>query len=152
MARVVLVLLGVSLTIFALIDCARTDRARIPARIPKYLWLILILILPVIGPLLWILFKNQDLFKTNKPVSAGDFLSNRGFPGKKKTDGPKAPDDDPDFLARLEAQNRRRAYEERKRRAADEADPTKTTEDDAGEPSGDTDDTDGDTPRGLYGF
>lgn len=148
MARVALVLLGVSLTVFALIDCARTDADQMPSRIPRYLWLILILILPVIGPLLWILFKNQDLFKTNKPVSAGEFFTNRGFPGKKSPSGPKAPDDDPDFLARLEAQNRRRAYEERKRREADELDHHEKKEND----NDDGTDPEEDGPRGLYGF
>ena len=51
---------------------------------------------------------------SDAPLSTGD-LSNLFFSSKEPTHAsPVAPDDDPEFLARLDAQNRRRAYEQRK--------------------------------------
>ncbi|MFD1715284.1 PLDc N-terminal domain-containing protein [Amnibacterium flavum] len=86
MARfwVVAAVVAVAFMVYSLVDCAMTDKARV--RGPrKGVWLLLILVLPVIGAVLW-------------------FVIGRGRPTK--TTGraplrPVAPDDDPAFLARL---------------------------------------------------
>jgi hypothetical protein len=39
-------------TVFSLIDCALTERYRVRA-LPRILWLLIILLLPVAGPFLW---------------------------------------------------------------------------------------------------
>lgn len=109
--RVAIVIVVVALTIYALIDVIRTSV--MPGKISKPLWALLVVMAPIIGPLLWIYFKNQAFFSADNTIT-GESLKGR-FGGKKKTTGPVAPDDDPDFLARLEAQNRRRAYEEKRR-------------------------------------
>lgn len=112
--RVAIVIFVVALTIFALIDCARTSK--MPSKISKPAWLALIFLLPVLGPLLWLYFKNQSIFASGKTVTPDAMMDRFKFPGgQKKPKGPLAPDDDPEFLARLEAQNRRRAYEQKRR-------------------------------------
>lgn len=111
--RVIPIVIAVALTIYTFIDVLRTSGNSMPGRISKPWWAILVLILPVIGPLLWIYFKNQAFFRADNTIT-GDSFKGR-FGGRKKQTGPVAPDDDPEFLARLEAQNRRRAYEEKRR-------------------------------------
>ena len=39
---------------FAVVDCALTERARVRG-LPKWAWLLIVLLLPVVGPLLWLL-------------------------------------------------------------------------------------------------
>lgn len=112
MARVIPIIIGVALIIYAFIDAARTDSSKMPARISKPVWLLLIAIVPVLGALIWLFFKYQYIFKSDyKMPSSGA----NPFSRTKKPTGPLAPDDDPEFLARLEARNRRRAYEQRMR-------------------------------------
>ncbi|SJM56003.1 PLD nuclease N-terminal domain-containing protein [Gulosibacter sp. 10] len=47
------IVVAVALTIYAVVDCAMTDgrRARV---LQKPIWIIVVLLIPVIGPLLWI--------------------------------------------------------------------------------------------------
>ena len=54
MARVLLLaaLAVVLVTVFTVIDCALTERYRVRA-LPRTLWLVLIVLLPVAGPFLW---------------------------------------------------------------------------------------------------
>lgn len=69
----------VALTIFALVDLFVTNTNRLRA-FPKPVWIGLIVVLPVIGPVLWLTIgKNR--------------------PGRATT--PRAPDDDPGFLGTL---------------------------------------------------
>ena len=83
MVRVYLVvgLAVVIFSIYAVIDCAMTDHQRARG-IPKPLWVLVILVVPVIGAVLW--------FVVGKDRSAGNGQLRRV-----------APDDDPAFLKRL---------------------------------------------------
>lgn len=90
-----------------------------PGRLPKAAWLILIVVGIVIGPLLWLFFKYQDVL-TSGALASFPAAPDNPFRRKQEPTGPVAPDDDPDFLARLEAQNRRRAYEQRQAEAGNE--------------------------------
>ena len=142
MARILIALIVVALSIYTLIDCARTPSATMPARIPKVAWLLLLFLVPVIGPLIWLYFRYQHIFSSDAKLSSGDIAQKmRGHRGKS---GPVAPDDDPDFLARLEAQNRRRAYEQRKAEEKGE-DSDKNTQSSPDESGDDTDEQ-----KGLY--
>ncbi|MBM7825906.1 hypothetical protein JOD55_001733 [Arcanobacterium pluranimalium] len=140
MARIFIVLFLVALTIYSFVDCARTDSDRMPARISKAVWLILIAIVPILGPVLWIFFKYQYIFKQDGSHPRQNF---NDFPGKARNSrpgqhtGPVAPDDDPDFLARLEAQNRRRAFEQKRAEKGKNPERPKKKDDDES--------------RGLYG-
>lgn len=82
MLRVLLLVLAVFLTIYALVDAAnaQSDRVRL---MPKWLWMVAIVVFPYVGPLAWLI--------AGRP-------SNRSN-GRKR--GPIAPDDNPDFLRGL---------------------------------------------------
>ena len=84
MPRVLLVLLVIALTVYAVVEAAQAQPSRVRL-MPKWLWITAIIVLPVLGPLAW--------FVRGRPRG-------RGLP-----DGPRrrpiSPDDDPDFLRRL---------------------------------------------------
>ena len=91
MLRVILVALVVFATIYALVDCIQTDRNLVRI-MPKPVWLLVCLI-PVIGPVFWLVAGRTDA---------------RGGPGSRPSrggqggpSGPLGPDDDPDFLRKL---------------------------------------------------
>lgn len=86
MGRVLLVVLGVVLLVYAFFDVINTPKHQVRF-LPKFLWLIVILLLPYIGPLFWMFF-HQGL---------PPFL--RGNP--QPPPGPRGPDDDPDYLRGL---------------------------------------------------
>lgn len=95
MSRLIPVLLLVlGFTIFTVVDIALIDRSRVRA-LPKPVWILLAIVLPVVGGVLWLAVGR---------VRAGDVA---GGPARRI---PVAPDDDPEFLRRL---NREKAMEER---------------------------------------
>ncbi|MGC5167614.1 PLD nuclease N-terminal domain-containing protein [Luteimicrobium sp. DT211] len=107
MFRGLLVLVALGLLVYALTDCV-TSQEKKPAGAPKALWILAIILLPVLGPVLWLVLSR----------SAGTSPSPNG--GSRPA-GPVAPDDDPDFLRRLDLERRRR--EQRDRRSAPHDDP-----------------------------
>lgn len=88
MGRAILIIgsgaLAVGLVIYALIECAQSERYRVRA-VPKGAWLLIILLLPVVGAVLWLFFGRP---RTDD--AARDAARGRG------------PDDDPQFLRNLE--------------------------------------------------
>jgi hypothetical protein len=80
MARVlVFAVIGATvLTVFAIVDCALTERARVRA-LPKWAWVLVALLLPVVGPVLWLVI-------------------GRGSARRRPTTRVIGPDDDPSFL------------------------------------------------------
>ncbi|GAB3118681.1 PLDc N-terminal domain-containing protein [Glaciibacter psychrotolerans] len=86
MARVwfLLGLMVVVLTVYTLVDAAMLQRERIRG-LPRWAWILVILIIPVIGPFLWL-----SVGRGRRSASAG-----RGTRSL-------APDDDPDFLKGLD--------------------------------------------------
>lgn len=99
MARVLPVILGIALIVYAFIDCLRTDERSAPPGLPKAVWLLLIAVVPVIGALAWLLVSR---------------LPNDGT-SRRRNQRPVAPDDDPEFLANLDWEARK-AHHERMRR------------------------------------
>ncbi|NYF11766.1 ribosomal protein L12E/L44/L45/RPP1/RPP2 [Pseudoclavibacter sp. JAI123] len=58
----------VAVTIFAVVDCAMTDAKRTRA-LPKPVWVVVVLLVPVVGPLLWLFFgKVRGNATAVKPV------------------------------------------------------------------------------------
>ena len=131
MSRIVPILLAVAVIVFALIDCARTPEERMPARIPKAIWIILILFLPVIGALGWIVLARMAAGSGARGAAGG--APSGGPAGRRPSSGPVAPDDDPEFLARLEADRRRRERERRQRERDEERERGRGTALSAGE-------------------
>jgi hypothetical protein len=120
--------LEILLVVLALISClsAQDDEVR---ALPRFVWIILILLFPIVGSIVY--------FAVGRPLTTAPRTAWRaggGFP--ESTRPARAPDDDPEFLARLERQTRRddaamlRQWEEDLRRREDELrekqDPTGT--------------------------
>jgi hypothetical protein len=80
MPRFVLYVLIIGLSVYAFVDCLQTPN---PKALPKVVWLAIIATLPIIGPLLWLLFGRP------------------GGRGWRRDDDVFAPDDDPSFLRDL---------------------------------------------------
>ena len=87
MLRVLPWVLGLALTVYAAVDCIQTDEERV-RNLPKLVWVLLILLFWVVGPIAW--------FFAGRPRRA---RPNRG-PGRRPPQ-PRGPDDDPDFLRNL---------------------------------------------------
>ena len=118
MPRIVLIVLAVALWIYAIIDCARSDRTRMPGRLQKGAWLALVIVLPIIGSLVWLYFA----WRMEHPGGLGDSTLTFGGGNPRRPQGPVAPDDDPEFLARLEAENRFREWERQQREQSENND------------------------------
>lgn len=81
--------LPVALAVFALIDLSRSTAEERAGLRP--LWWVLVVLVPVLGPVVWILVSRSQ---------------RRGH--APRPSAPRAPDDDPDFLWRIEQEQRRR--------------------------------------------
>jgi Phospholipase_D-nuclease N-terminal len=90
MVRVFLFLAAVelALVVLALISCLSAERSRIRA-MPRALWVVVILVLPIAGPVLW--------FLAGRPGGMEPAGARRPRPR------PSSPDDDPEFLRKLDA-------------------------------------------------
>lgn len=87
-----MLLLVLAFTIFTVVDIALMDRSRVRG-LPKPAWIAVAILLPVVGGVLWLAVGR---------VRAGDVGG--------RVRRPVAPDDDPEFLRRL---NREKAMEDR---------------------------------------
>jgi len=96
MLRVVAVLLVVGVMVYAFVDCVRAD-ARDLRGLPRPAWLLVILV-PLVGALAY-LVAGRPVHTTDEPAAR-----------------PLAPDDDPEFLRRLDLERRRRKADEERRR------------------------------------
>lgn len=111
------------LVVFCLIDSVQADERRI-RNLPKWAWVALIILLPVMGAIFWLI--------AGRPLrnSAGPELpapSNRAAgPSAYERPRPKGPDDDPEFLRSLKRRNTEhedllRKWQEDLKRREDEA-------------------------------
>ena len=102
----------VALCIYGIIDCARTQKESMPGRLPKPVWIVVALI-PVVGALLWLPLS----WPIKHPDGFGTIEVGRGRPRRHEPEGPIAPDDDPEFLAKLDARNRFAEWERQQAKA-----------------------------------
>lgn len=88
MARILIaaIVLAAAVTLYGLFDCLLRDRGLIRV-LPKPVWAIIILLIPVIGFVLWYIFGRGT---EDKPSAA---------PRRR---GPSAPDDDDDYLRKVD--------------------------------------------------
>jgi hypothetical protein len=87
MVKVLLFLIPLALTIYAVIDAIQTEDNRVQ-HMPKLIWIVLILLFTPIGAIAWLYTGRQHRPRTGRPGS--------GYPT-----APRGPDDDPDFLRNL---------------------------------------------------
>lgn len=112
-----LIIVALGITIYALIEAIGTsrDKARI---LPKPVWILVILLIPPIGGILWLIFGHKRSFKSSPksfdlpsfPQSLGDIP----FPGSRTSRSQpattqKSPDDDDEFLRQLDIQRQQKA-------------------------------------------
>lgn len=105
MSRVLAALTALALAIYCLVECVQSNRTEV-RHLPKVLWLLLIVVIPVVGPLAWLLL--------GRPRHGDGGAPARSAP-QRRAPGPRAPDDDPDFLAQLDERRRRTAREHERR-------------------------------------
>jgi hypothetical protein len=95
-------LVPLALAIYAVVDCIQTDAAEV-RNLPKFLWILLILLFWIVGPIAWLV--------AGRPRAAA---AGRGTPGQstQRSSFPEyrsrptlAPDDDPEFLSQLGRSN-----------------------------------------------
>jgi hypothetical protein len=105
MLRVGGVLLALALYIWFIVDVIRTPGVSVRT-LPKFVWLLLVILLPLLGGLLW--------FIAGRPRSP-----RKGFRSRRSR-GPVAPDDDPQFLRQIDQET---WSEKMRRRRNGNADP-----------------------------
>lgn len=84
------------LLVLALISCLSADRVR---SMPRALWVLIIVLLPLLGPLAYFFFGRP----TPPPTENG--------PVRRRATRPSSPDDDPDFLRKVDTEQARRDRE-----------------------------------------
>lgn len=124
MARVFIVgiVIAVAFTLYSLVDAAMTDPRRARG-VPKPVWIVLIVVLPVIGGLLWLLMGKDSAVPPPRP--------------------PVAPDDDPRFtgsrMSDAELEAHMRDLEERLKELDEETFPGEAPASGEDEPSAEQD-------------
>ena len=102
--------------LFCLLDVITTDASEV-RHLPKFAWILLVVLINPVGGIAWLLVgrpKVADRSTTGRGITGGSGPRSTGrgsiLPPHTRTQGPVAPDDDPEFLAEL-----RRREEELKR-------------------------------------
>ena len=108
--RLAVYVIPVAMAIYALFDLYRSEPAE-RAGLKPALWALIIVLLPVLGPIAWIfvsVLRRAEVRNAGRAAGrSGGPVS--GFGGRRpmrpaRRPGPVAPDDDPDFLRDLEQQ------------------------------------------------
>lgn len=132
MPRVILIVFTLAVTIFAVVDIATTRPERfpsgqLPGGISKAFWILIATLTAPLGSLAWIVISRVQLADENG-ISLGEaFRRSRGGATAQVPD-PIAPDDDPEFLWRLEKELYQRRKEARSAEAASEVNPQTANE------------------------
>ncbi len=107
MLRVVLPVVILAVTVFAVVECIQTDESEL-RNLPKIVWILLIVIAAPVGAIAWLIAGRPQSI-----LPGGGGLGGRGgqggYPppgnggnaGRPRPPAPRGPDDDPDFLGRL---------------------------------------------------
>ena len=103
-------IVAAAVLIYTVVDILLIDPSRVKG-LPKIVWVLIVLVLPIVGAVLWFLLGRER-------------LSERGPNGGAVRRGPRAPDDDPEFLRKLgreaEQEERIRDLEQRLREIDDD--------------------------------
>ncbi len=93
MGKALLIMVAVVLLVYAFFDLVAAPRDRVKV-LPKALWFPVVVLIPFVGPLLWIATGLGGKAEPPKPPG-GSY----GWPGGRPP--AKGPDDDPDYLRGL---------------------------------------------------
>jgi hypothetical protein len=91
------VILELALLIFALVDCIQAPEGSV-RNLPKIAWIIIILLFPIVGPIVYLLAGRPFPGGAQRRVPWPSTQTS-GFPEYERP--PRGPDDDPEFLAGL---------------------------------------------------
>jgi hypothetical protein len=130
--RVVLAVAILAIFVYGLVDVIRTD-GRLTRGISKPAWIIVMIVLPVVGAILWLLI--------GRPRGTS--------PAVLKYSHPTSPDDDPDFLRNLEVRRRNQAEAARLKKLKDELEAKSKAD---GGPAGAGPDGSSKSPSGKVGL
>jgi|RhiMetdeSRZDD1v2_1073273.scaffolds.fasta_scaffold561671_2 Phospholipase_D-nuclease N-terminal len=102
MGRLYILLFGLEilLMVLALISCLSAEDGEVRA-LPRYVWVIVILLFPLVGSIVY--------FAVGRPLTTAPrstWAAGGGFPEATRPRGV-APDDDPEFLSRIDRQQKR---------------------------------------------
>ncbi|HRW18031.1 MAG TPA: PLD nuclease N-terminal domain-containing protein [Dermatophilaceae bacterium] len=99
MLQVTLALVSLGLTIYALLDCAKTDEMSVRG-LPKLWWVIIIVVAAWVGPICWLLGGRP------KASAAAGTRTGHRLGRRRPPTGPIGPEDDPEFLRNLSRKQR----------------------------------------------
>jgi hypothetical protein len=104
MLRVLFYAIPIVLAIYAIVDCLQTPDAELRA-LPRFGWLVLILLFPIIGSVVWLLVGrargDAEGPRLAWPTGASAGTTEAQRPARRMV----APDDDPEFLSQLGRSN-----------------------------------------------
>jgi len=96
--------IALALAIFSLIDCIQSDEHRV-RNMPKWTWMVLIILIPIAGPVVWLLAGRPTRATAGREASR-PATKTSGYPEHERPrQRAKAPDDDPEFLRSLKRSN-----------------------------------------------
>ena len=100
---------------YCIFDVISTDES-LMRNMPKVLWLVVVILLPTVGSVAWLLL-GRPLGAGLRPGDTSSYSRPRPRPSPRSV----APDDDPQFLARLDEEAKRlRAWEDDLKRREDD--------------------------------
>jgi uncharacterized membrane protein len=108
MGRFLLYAIPAIVMLYALIDALQTPRG-LERTLPKWLWLVVIILVPVVGAVAWLIWGRAP----RSAYAAGSEAAGPRILGRSSR-GPAAPDDDPRFLRQLDDEAWQRKMRERR--------------------------------------
>ena len=133
MARIMLVVLALAITIYAISDWVSRSRTWTPGRVNRWVWLAVIVLIPIIGPLAWIIVGLVTRAEQRRVNTSPDSTPPRSS----------RPDDNPEALSDLADRISRRQHRSRPvRRPTDSPQMPPSDEDDDTNQTGDEDEED----------
>jgi len=120
MPRALLLLAMIGLTVYAVADILSSDDEE-RLGVPRLPW-VLVALVPFVGPTAWVLVRRSQRAPRAGGAGGAGPAGPAGRPGPGRS-GPVAPDDDPEFLWRLEQERLRREREARRPGDGDDAPP-----------------------------